>query len=99
MKLNVFIVAGFLCMISVISKGQTSVVLENAKDEPVVQSAQTLTNLKTIESSGENTIQKNPYAEGAIPTPEQQGFTKQTIGGKDIYTKEEGALIIQYIPK
>jgi hypothetical protein len=38
------------------------------------------------------------FIEGTIPSPEQQGFTKQNINGKDVYVKEQGQLILQYIP-
>lgn len=40
----------------------------------------------------------DPVAE-PNPTPEQQGYTKYTIDGKDYYYKEEGQLKINYDPK
>ncbi|MDO9001179.1 MAG: hypothetical protein Q7W45_15550 [Bacteroidota bacterium] len=39
------------------------------------------------------------FTEGTITTPEEQGFTKEIINGKDVYTKEEGQIKLQYIPK
>ncbi len=35
----------------------------------------------------------------ANPTPEQQGYTKKIIGGKEVYVKETGQMTFYYEPK
>jgi hypothetical protein len=66
---------------------------ETQKKESVTQADQ-----KTAATTG--TVAPPPSAgDGANLTPEQQGFTKQTINGKDVYVKESGQMIIYYEPK
>jgi hypothetical protein len=39
------------------------------------------------------------FVEGVIPTPEDQGFQKKTINGKELYFKESKLITIEYQPK
>jgi hypothetical protein len=39
------------------------------------------------------------FIEGTIPTPEEQGFVKKIVDGKEIYIKEAPGIQIQYQPK
>lgn len=39
------------------------------------------------------------FEEGKIPTPEEQGFTKYIIDGKEVYVKESPGIRIEYQPK
>ncbi|MGZ4044569.1 MAG: hypothetical protein ACXVNM_07415 [Bacteroidia bacterium] len=76
---------------------------------PVCFSAQTdkKTNSVNSNQSGSvakaDTLKKSPtkatsFTEGTIPSPEEQGFTKETINGKDVYFKNSNGIRIQYQP-
>jgi hypothetical protein len=39
------------------------------------------------------------FVEGKIPSPEDQGFQKKSVNGKEIYFKESALIQIEYQPK
>lgn len=54
----------------------------------------------TLISSSQKTVEPVPVTtDGANVTPEQQGYTKQVINGKDVYVKQQGQMIYYYEPK
>ena len=54
----------------------------------------------TLISSSQKTVEPTPVTtDGANLTPEQQGYTKQIIDGKDVYVKQQGQMIFYYEPK
>lgn len=54
----------------------------------------------TLISSSQKTVAPVPVTtDGANLTPEQQGYTKQVIDGKDVYVKQQGQMIYYYEPK
>jgi hypothetical protein len=64
---------------------------ENAKEDHVLP----------VKSASENQSSGKglEFVEGTIPTPEDQGFTKKTVEGKEIYYKEAKGIMIEYQPK
>ena len=54
----------------------------------------------TLISSSQKTVEPAPgITDGANLTPEQQGYTKQVIDGKEVYVKQQGQMIYYYEPK
>lgn len=94
MNLKLLVIGFFVMIFSIEGRSQNvATVTENKKsvteqkEAVIVDPANVKDNAKVI------------YAEGSIPTPEVQGFTKKTIGGNDVYFKEEGQIKIEYTPK
>lgn len=81
-------------MLSLSSKGQTT----QAKKQDSTSAKTSEVHLFSSQKES-NTSKKTAFDEGTIPTPEEQGYTKQTINGKDVYIKAVGQMILQYEPK
>jgi hypothetical protein len=75
----------------------------SAQDQPKKQQAlkkEATTKVEEKVSAPTTTISAEKQAsDGANPTPEEQGYTKQTINGKDVYVKESGNMIFYYEPR
>lgn len=63
------------------------------KKEAILKAEETVTAPATTVSATTN------KSEGANLTPEEQGYTKKTINGKEVYVKESGQMIFYYQPK
>jgi hypothetical protein len=70
---------------------------ENKKQ---ISSGQQPLSTSTVIASSQKTVEPTPVTkDGANLTPEQQGYTKQVINGKDVYIKQQGQMIFYYEPK
>jgi hypothetical protein len=75
----------------------------SAQDQPKKQQAlkkEASTKVELTASAPTTTVStEKQVSDGANPTPEEQGYTKQTINGKEVYVKESGQMILYYEPK
>lgn len=69
-------------------------------DKKQISSGQQPVNTTTVIASSQKTVTPTPVTtDGANLTPEQQGYTKQIINGKEVYVKQQGQMIFYYEPK
>ncbi len=83
---------------SLISRGQNAVVKSEKKSD-VAKEEQPVSKVNVVDPNAVKVKDNQTFIDGTVPTPEEQGFTKQTINGKDTYIKEEGQIMQQYTPK
>jgi hypothetical protein len=70
-----------------------------AQDKPKKETTKKESSTTDQKAAPSSTVTPPVIGDGPNLTPEQQGFTKQTINGKDVYVKESGQMIIYYEPK
>jgi hypothetical protein len=74
----------------------------SAQDQPKKQASkkEAITKAEEKVSAPTTTVSaEKQVSDGANPTPEEQGYTKQTINGKEVYVKESGNMIFYYEPR
>lgn len=69
-------------------------------DKKQVANSKEPVSTNTLISASQKTVDPGHVkVDEANLTPEQQGYTKQIINGKEVYVKQQGQMIFYYEPK
>lgn len=70
------------------------------KDKKQVSGEQKPVSSNTVTAASQKTIDPGHVkTDGVNLTPEEQGYTKHIVNGKEVYVKEQGQMMFYYEPK
>lgn len=98
---TVFFVPVFFFALSVSAQDQKKEVSQNTKVTVTATPPTTVVfNQRNVTATPPSTVALNERSmDSANLTPEQQGYTKKIVNGKEVYVKEAGQMTFYYEPK